>query len=54
MVSSNHLKPKEAGQIKATVNTAGRRGSVKKRIRVVSNDAKNPKTTLALGMDVIM
>lgn len=54
MVSSNHLKPGEAGQIKATLNAARKKGSVKKRIGVVSNDTQNPKVTLALGMDVIM
>ena len=38
MVSSNHLKPGEKGQITVKVDTAGKMGVLTKTVEVTSND----------------
>lgn len=50
MASSDHLKPGEKGKISITVNLAGKRGEVIKRIRVHTNDPLKPLTILTVKM----
>jgi len=53
VVSSDHLAPGAVGQIKATVDTAGRSGYVAKHINVYSNDRLNPVLSLTIMMDIV-
>ncbi len=53
MVSLNHLKPGEVGQIVAETDTSGKRGLFKKRITVFSNDARNPQVILSIAANII-
>jgi hypothetical protein len=41
------------GQIKATVDTAGRVGHLEKHITLYSNDRTTPVVTLTLTLDII-
>ncbi len=52
MVSSDRLKPGETGQIRATVDTAGRSGAMSKYITVYSNDPVTPILTLSLTFTI--
>ncbi|MBI4689256.1 MAG: c-type cytochrome [Nitrospirae bacterium] len=52
MVSSDHLKPGEKGEITATVDVRGKLGKITKTIQVRSNDPKRPQVTLILTMQV--
>ena len=53
MISSDHLGPGNAGQIKASVDTTGRTGRLEKHVSVYSNDGTNPVVTLSLTMEII-
>jgi len=53
VISSDHLEPGALGQIKASVNTTGRRGPLMKHITVYSNDRSNPVLSFSLIMDVV-
>jgi len=53
VISSDHLAPGEAGQIRASINTAGRKGRLEKHVRVYSNDRANPLLSLTLTMEVV-
>jgi hypothetical protein len=53
VVSSDHLEPGATGQIKATVDTAGRSGRLVKHISVYSNDRTKPVLSLSVSMDVV-
>jgi Protein of unknown function (DUF1573) len=52
VVSSTRLEPGAAGQIRVTVETAGRTGYLVKYITVYSNDRVRPVSTLTLSVDV--
>jgi hypothetical protein len=53
VISSNHLNPGAAGQIKAEVKTAGKNGHVVKHVTIYSNDRMNPVLTLSLILDIV-
>jgi hypothetical protein len=53
VISSDHLKPGETGQIKATVDTTGRKGFLDKHISVYSNDPVKPVITLSLTLTIV-
>jgi hypothetical protein len=53
VISSDHLAPGSVGQIKASVDTAGRSGSLVKHISVYTNDRSNPVVTLSVTMDIV-
>jgi hypothetical protein len=52
VVSSDRLEPGASGQIKATVETAGRMGRLEKYITVHSNDPVSPALTLSLSVEI--
>jgi len=52
LVSANAIAPNESGEIKATFNSHGKEGKVKKMIFVTSNDVKEPQLTLFLVADI--
>lgn len=52
MASSSRLKPGEKGSIVAKMSTAGRRGTVTKVIRVVTNDPQRPQVHLKFTAEV--
>jgi len=52
-VSLTHLKPGEVGQITAKINLSGKKGFIKKRISVFSNDNKNPRVILSIAVNII-
>ncbi len=53
MISSNHLEPGSTGQIKVSVDTAGKLGHLEKHITIYSNDRVMPALTLTLTMDIV-
>ena len=53
MASSGRLKPDEAGEITATVNTRGRKGWLNKTVRVFTNDPERPEVILSLKAMVV-
>ncbi len=53
VISSDHLEPGIEGQIKATVDTAGRAGRLEKFITVYTNDPVRPEVTLMLTLNVV-
>jgi hypothetical protein len=53
VISSDHLEPGAIGQIKTTVDTAGKSGPLEKHVSVYSNDRTNPVVSLSLSMEVI-
>ena len=53
MVSSDHLEPGASGQIKATVDIAGRTGRLEKFITVHSNDPVTPDLTLSISLEIV-
>ncbi len=52
LASASQIPPGGNGEIKATFNSRGKRGHVKKTITVVSNDKEQPVATLSLFADV--
>jgi hypothetical protein len=53
VISSNHLEPGAAGQIKATVDTSGKIGRLEKHITIYSNDRVMPALTLTLTLVIV-
>jgi hypothetical protein len=53
VISSNHLDPGAAGQIKADVDTTGKSGHIVKHVSIYSSDRMSPVLTLSLIMDVV-
>ncbi len=53
MISSNRLEPGSVGQIKVTVDTAGKVGHLEKHIAVYSNDLTTSVLTLTLTLDIV-
>ncbi len=53
MISSNHLEPGDTGQIKVTVDTAGKKGYLAKFVTIHSNDRRVPALTLTLTVQVV-
>jgi hypothetical protein len=53
VISSDRLEPGKTGQIKATIETAGRAGHLEKYITVYSNDSINPVVTLSVILDIV-
>jgi hypothetical protein len=53
VISSDHLAPGVMGQIKASVDTAGRSGQLVKRISIYSNDRTNPVMSVAVIMNIV-
>jgi hypothetical protein len=53
MASSGRLKPEEAGEITAKVNTKGRSGKLHKTVTVLSNDPERPEVVLSLKAMVV-
>jgi len=53
VVSSDHLEPGAVGQIKASVDTTNRMGSLVKHITIYSNDQSRPALSLSISMDVV-
>ncbi len=52
MVSSTRLEPGAAGQIRVTVDTAGRTGHLVKYVTIYTNDRVRPVSTLTLSVDL--
>jgi hypothetical protein len=53
VISSNRLEPGSVGQIKVSVDTAGKAGHLEKHVSVYSNDRTIPVLTLTLTLDVV-
>jgi hypothetical protein len=53
VISLDHLNPGTSGQIKASVDTTGKKGPLEKHVSVYSNDHSNPVVSLSLIMDII-
>lgn len=53
LLSANAIAPGENGEIKATLNTKGKQGKIKKSITVTSNDSKKPQFTLYVKAEVV-
>lgn len=53
MISSNHLEPGSVGQVKVTVDTAGKTGYLEKHVTVHTNDRITPVITFTLSLEVV-
>jgi hypothetical protein len=53
VISSNHLEPGSVGQVKVTVDTAGRMGYLEKHVTVYTNDRSMPAITFTLTLEIL-
>jgi hypothetical protein len=53
VISSNRLEPGSVGQVKVTVDTAGKMGNLEKYVTVYTNDRVTPVITFTLTLEVL-
>jgi len=53
VISSNHLEAGQVGQIKVSVDTAGKAGYLEKHVTIYSNDRVMPVLTLTVSLDIV-